>query len=600
MMHEVSSTASLETTATETWDSPEPQHAGPQSLATFDDRQWNKLRKQLKAQDSRVWRALASEGCPLLWALDGDWLGSRPQVDSDAPDTPELVLDGWRLFTSKKNDAAVSEFVEQWLEQFEATSVLSLLRSFTLAYQLPRLAHVLPKEWLRRVVEQLLTTGRFQVAGVEQSWLDQLTAVELPLVLAYQLPKVEACQEAAHAAELSLLRNMQAVVDAAGMPSTKSLAAFRPLLASWTRCVFLAEQRAAAAPAGDQSSRDLFAAAVEQAIRLLRRDGTQVFGPAEAEAEDVAWLKVAARVAKRSDLRDALRVTLGELKADSKKLFPCSAHSETSQLSVLRINWNANAARLVVSTAQRRLKVEFDAGRELVVAGDWTPEVTHNGNVLQPISDWSESCWISNAHADYLELQIDFDHGVKLERQIALARHSRFLFVADVLLAQSPAALAVRSPWSLVPGVDFAAEQETREGSLVQKKPIARALPIAFPEWRIQPVDGGLETSDDGFALTQRAANVSALYSPFVLDFDRKRHSQPFTWRRLTVGDDHVAVTPDVAVGCRFQLGSEQWLVYRSLQAPAPRTLLGHHLISQFMLGRVTKKGMVKTLVEIE
>ena len=32
----------------------------------------------------------------------------------------------------------------------------------------------------------------------------------------------------------------------------------------------------------------------------------------------------------------------------------------------------------------------------------------------------------------------------------------------------------------------------------------------------------------------------------------------------------------------------------------APRTLLGHHLISEFLLGRVTRKGMIDQLVEIE
>jgi hypothetical protein len=56
----------------------------------------------------------------------------------------------------------------------------------------------------------------------------------------------------------------------------------------------------------------------------------------------------------------------------------------------------------------------------------------------------------------------------------------------------------------------------------------------------------------------------------------------------------------DAAVGYRVQVGRQNWLIYRSFTGAANRTLLGHHLLTQFLIGQFTAAGEVLTLIEIE
>jgi hypothetical protein len=64
---------------------------------------------------------------------------------------------------------------------------------------------------------------------------------------------------------------------------------------------------------------------------------------------------------------------------------------------------------------------------------------------------------------------------------------------------------------------------------------------------------------------------------------------------------EHRAVVPhEVAAGFRVMIGSRQWLIYRALARKGNRTLLGHNLSSETMIGRFTKKGEVQPVVEIE
>ena len=72
------------------------------------------------------------------------------------------------------------------------------------------------------------------------------------------------------------------------------------------------------------------------------------------------------------------------------------------------------------------------------------------------------------------------------------------------------------------------------------------------------------------------------------------------TWRQLTVAENLTAQSDDVAVGYRVQIGRQQWLFYRSLAACGNRTLLGHNLVSEFLVARFSKEGKVEAIVETE
>ena len=71
------------------------------------------------------------------------------------------------------------------------------------------------------------------------------------------------------------------------------------------------------------------------------------------------------------------------------------------------------------------------------------------------------------------------------------------------------------------------------------------------------------------------------------------------TWRQLTVADTRERLTSDQAVGDRIQAGLDQWLVYRSLDEPRNRTLLGCNLSCEFFAGRFGTDGEAVRSMEV-
>jgi hypothetical protein len=123
------------------------------------------------------------------------------------------------------------------------------------------------------------------------------------------------------------------------------------------------------------------------------------------------------------------------------------------------------------------------------------------------------------------------------------------------------------------------------------------ALPLGLPEWRTAGA-GRLEAASGGLVLSQQGGG--RLYAPLWLDFDAGRIGGPLTWRQLTVADTRLILPPHQAVGYRVQAGLEQWLVYRSLDTPRNRTLLGCNVSCEFLVGRVKNSGEVARTLEIQ
>jgi hypothetical protein len=150
----------------------------------------------------------------------------------------------------------------------------------------------------------------------------------------------------------------------------------------------------------------------------------------------------------------------------------------------------------------------------------------------------------------------------------------------------------------LAAGLEGKPAEETRELFIRDAKPRVMALPLAAPEWR-SAGHGGVEATVDGLCLEQRSAG-SRVYAPLWLDLDPARHGQPLTWRQLTVADTRQNLPPHQAVGFRVQSGLEQWLVYRSLDEPRNRTVLGCNLSCDFLIGPIGKSGVVERAIEID
>jgi len=131
-------------------------------------------------------------------------------------------------------------------------------------------------------------------------------------------------------------------------------------------------------------------------------------------------------------------------------------------------------------------------------------------------------------------------------------------------------------------------------------KPIARALPLALPEWRSDPRVGQLLESQGRLQLEQQCEGKN-LACPLLIDLKKSRSSKPCTWRQLTIAQALEIQSPDVAVGYRAQCGKQQWLIYRSLGETANRTLMGQNTSLECLVARfLASSGEIDELLEIE
>jgi hypothetical protein len=147
--------------------------------------------------------------------------------------------------------------------------------------------------------------------------------------------------------------------------------------------------------------------------------------------------------------------------------------------------------------------------------------------------------------------------------------------------------------------IAFRAAEETWEGYLVGKRPLAHVLPLALPEWRQCTPVGALRFREEGLQLELEATG-SAMFAPLFIDLNPRRFGKAITWRQLTVAESLQIQPPDVAAAYRVQCGKKQWLLYRSLASRGNRTVLGHNLCSEFLCARFERRGEVTALVEIE
>ncbi len=244
-------------------------------------------------------------------------------------------------------------------------------------------------------------------------------------------------------------------------------------------------------------------------------------------------------------------------------------------------------------------QTEFACGKDVLWSGEWEFEVRIDGTAARPCDEWRETCWLSDDDVDYLELELQLDAGLRVQRHMLLARNDRIMLLADAVLGSRPAALQYRGLLPLCGGIRFRQACDTREGLLLGRKRRARVLPLALPEWQTDRGCGELRQTRKGLELRQTAQGRS-LFAPLFFDLDRDRMRKPVTWRQLTVAESLRAEPADVAVGYRATVGKRHWLLYRALAGAAIRSVLGHNLRTESLLARFTRDGEIEPLLEIE
>jgi hypothetical protein len=445
----------------------------------------------------------------------------------------------------------------------------------------------------------------------------QLAAGELPLTLAYLFPELEGGEELQRSGSAALSHGMAELVDGEGLPQCRHLAVFPALVACWTRCRLLGEYLEGGCWTAETETQ--FPLAVREVVRLRRQDGSPVFARppelAHANGESIAvdrnlrrsneWLAVAADLVTDKPTRRLIRAAGRDWRKKSDRngrscQLPAPAvHSEWAKIAVLRADWTPQAERMTVAYGDRAVRLEVAVGADLLLSGRWDLELQADCAPIEPAGSWREICWVSDQDCDYLELEMAMTGGLRVQRQLLLARKDQFLLLADAVLGDRPQELLYRGRLPLSSRLTASAAADTREVLLEARKARALILPLALPEWRAEPRGGSLDVSGGALELRQSVFG-RRLFAPLWIDLAPRRAHEAVTWRQLTIAEQRQNQPRDVAVGYRVQFGRRQWVIYRSLTRPANRTLLGQNLSTEFFLGRFKRDGESKTILEIE
>jgi hypothetical protein len=386
------------------------------------------------------------------------------------------------------------------------------------------------------------------------------------------------------------------LLDGEGLPHARFNSYWRMLLGCWTRCLALDQSL----PGGriSKSGRLQFEWLIRQTIRWRRAGGSLAWeGPCSTSVPVDEQLTAALRLAGDEVDRELWSCCLGRRKPERSRyeLPQAGEHSEWGEQALLRTSWSPDAASLAATFAEGRFRTELACGAVRLWSGADEPQIRIDDELLPNEGEWNELCWASDEDVDYLEVERELSGGWRLQRQFLLVREDRVLLTADVVLGPHPAKIDYRRALPLVDGVRLSPESQTVEARLHRHGQSGFVMPLALSEWRQQTHLGAFAEGE-----LRQSALGSGLYAPLWVDLDPQRKRWPRTWRQLTVASERDILPPDAAVAYRVQIGTQQWVVYRSLAPPAARTFLGQHLASEFLVGRFATDGSVENLVEVE
>ncbi len=535
-----------------------------------------------------------------LWRLEGR--GSKLAAATQSPDKPDDARNG------EPGPDPIGELLAVWLTDAELAPVDRgyAIEAVAWARALPRLVGVVDETlWWQLWNHLVSVAGELTPASATADpCTAQLLAAELPLTLAYQFPEFSVAASLAEAGEQAARQSLQETICGEGLAPVRHWDSFRPLLACWTRSWTIAAE--IAQRRGDKKRLVVppqFAEFLATAMRLCRPDGSQMlvhdgagqwnrhlFAAAASLADD-ASIDVAARRLRLSKKSPR--------KGKRRRRAAASVHVDKADAAVLSSGWKRSDLRLAVTYADHRVQLELAAAGHTLLSGCWETIIQVAGQAIAPASKWEQVCWHSDHEIDYLEIETHLTEGVRVQRQIVLAREDRFLLLADALLANEPATLDYASTLPLMPHVTWTSFPENTEAMLSLDKPRALVLPLALPEWRSVARPGDLRHTPDGLELRMTGTG-NALFAPLFFDLDPRRLQKPYTWRQLTVGESLKAVPRDAAVAYRVEIGKQQWLIYRSLKPSEPRTALGQHIAHEFVVARFLRPGVAKRILEIE
>lgn len=433
------------------------------------------------------------------------------------------------------------------------------------------------------------------------------------LTLARLFADIEACRCLEPAATAAVEEEIVRLVSAGGTVGISGSAAMVERVVRWTGVRDVA--RSTGGLPWCDATESLWAAAATSTLRLLGREGRIIAGAGLLPGCFSAELLAAATgsLAKPAR-RTARRLAAGGREADAR-LLPRDLHDPAACVAMIRTGWGRRDLRLLVEYREALPRLEIAVGDRMLFEGPWGWTASLGGRPLDAEGPWTASCWESDGKASFLEIVAPLAGGMQLERQIVVLPDDRVVLLADALVPRPGGprphagtngddarhdadALGYGSSLPLVPGLETEAGAETREILGYDTTMRFMALPLALPEWRT-PGRGAFTATATGDLLLEQTG-ARRLYAPLWLDLDPRRIGRPLTWRQLTVADTRLILPAHQAAGFRVQAGLAQWLVYRALDAPRNRTLLGCNVSAEFLVGRIKRSGEVARRLEIQ
>ena len=449
------------------------------------------------------------------------------------------------------------------------------------------------------LLERLVQQAR--AAQVSLAGRDTVPA-RFVLVLARLFRDIEACRCLEASSVDAVGEELARLVTAAGAVGLSGAEAVLERVVRWTG---VREAGLATGPLPwDEAAESRWAAAASAALGLLGGRGRILVGPGRLPAcfSQPLLEAVAGRPrggVSRAAARTARALSRGGTNA---KCLPRDFHDPEAAVAILRSGWKQGDVRVLLEYREPLPRLEIAVDDRVLFAGAWQWSASADGRPLDAEGAWKVSCWETGRKATFLEIVAPLTGGMQLERQVVVLPRQRIMMLADALVPRPGSTAAIqdlrhRACLPLATGLDSDPEQETREILVSDTRTRCLVLPLALPEWRTAG-RGGFAAAADGLVLEQQGA--MRLFAPLWIDCDAARIGRPRTWRQLTVADTRRILPAHQAVGFRVQAGLEQWLVYRALDVPRNRTLLGCNVSCEFLVGRVKKSGEVARTLEIQ
>ncbi|WP_146460025.1 hypothetical protein [Rubripirellula tenax] len=570
--------------------------------------QWESLRQKTMrrggpASAETVFGKAAKSGSVYRWGIA---VAKSGPCDPVTQTISRLACGGLLAKIKKSPEFDLVAETQTFIDSMESTNVFDVLTAtqvVTWAAALPELCRELAPELSWRLVTSLRQLHEAVVARANvTSAAHLILAGELGLTLAWRLADVPSCL---------LLR--------------------KPAVAAMTAWCEQSENSVADAVAGAVHARAVLASVV-RCESLMQVTAKQKFKKVHIRAADVLATWVAALTvrkggsvfssATRKDAMDdlidgglfdravtydsdtlepAIAAVLGESQTGGRLAWEVSLpesmwHEPDAKLAVMLPEWDVQKSRVCLDYSGENVAIEIFSGRTKVIDGQWQTMIELDGDEQQPTGPWTEICEYSDDDVHYIEMEQPWTGGLLLQRQIMLVREDRCILAADAVVptdqaireaSGAPSSQVIRYMSRLPMAESIAAdpEPETREVFLSDGRRAAMVLPISACEWRVGPTAATLKSSEDGH-LVFTSEGKGRLYSPLWIDCSQRRFKRKRTWRQLTVVDELRLCRNDEAVGYRIQVGSEQWMVYRTLGQPRTRSVLGKHLIADFFASR--------------